>query len=451
MPVLTSLRVTDMLGVWNHVIDFPESWEFVIMYGPNGVGKTKLLEAADALAKLAISKLRKIPFADLELWFSDGTILSASQLPSNSRNSTETAGAAVDQLRIRLTRHGSTLDEVILKDKDGESSGFADWLRNNTSWREFESDLWEDITDGEVLTFEELRMRYQYSPILQSSQDSTGIPEIIREFSRSINTYLIETQRLLTISPNVRNIRTSARRATSSRSTVAEYSEDLKRRLARALAENSRTTQRLDRTFPRRILESPAPSDVDDSTIRVKYQKQNALRTRLASIAVIGGEADLPLPQRPLEDWERHVLWTSLNDTDEKLSSFEEILSRITLLEHIVNRRFLRKKIFVNAEDGLGILAEPDERPLSPESLSSGEQHELILVYGLLFNAPAGTTVLLDEPEISLHVAWQQQFLVDMMQISKLSSLRFIIATHSPQIIHKWWDRTVELGPPSAE
>ena len=84
---------------------------------------------------------------------------------------------------------------------------------------------------------------------------------------------------------------------------------------------------------------------------------------------------------------------------------------------------------------------------LSPENLSSGEQHELVLLYDLLFNVEPGTLVLIDEPEISLHVGWQQKFLSDVSDIARLTSLRFVVATHSPQIIHKWWERATALGP----
>jgi predicted ATP-dependent endonuclease of OLD family len=70
-----------------------------------------------------------------------------------------------------------------------------------------------------------------------------------------------------------------------------------------------------------------------------------------------------------------------------------------------------------------------------------------VLAYDLLFNVKPDALVLIDEPEISLHVAWQQQFLNDIARIAEVASLRFIIATHSPQIIHKWWAQAVALGP----
>ncbi|MCK5719976.1 MAG: AAA family ATPase, partial [Thiomargarita sp.] len=52
---------------------------------------------------------------------------------------------------------------------------------------------------------------------------------------------------------------------------------------------------------------------------------------------------------------------------------------------------------------------------------------------------------LIDEPEISLHVAWQVEFLGDMKDIINLREFDVIISTHSPQIIDDRWDLTVEL------
>ena len=67
--------------------------------------------------------------------------------------------------------------------------------------------------------------------------------------------------------------------------------------------------------------------------------------------------------------------------------------------------------------------------------LSSGEQHELVLLYELLFKVKPGSLILIDEPELSLHVAWQKQVLRDLREVTKLVPLDLLIATHSPQVI----------------
>ena len=97
--------------------------------------------------------------------------------------------------------------------------------------------------------------------------------------------------------------------------------------------------------------------------------------------------------------------------------------------------------------DGLSVQHSQSGRPITLDSLSSGEQHEIILMIDLLFNVPPGAVVLIDEPEISLHVAWQIAFIPDVERIAELAGFRFVVATHSPQIINDRWERAIRLGP----
>ena len=77
--------------------------------------------------------------------------------------------------------------------------------------------------------------------------------------------------------------------------------------------------------------------------------------------------------------------------------------------------------------------------------LSSGEQHEVVLLFELIFKAKDNVLVLIDEPELSLHIAWQKTFLSDLQKIIKLQNISVILATHSPQIINSNWDLVVDL------
>jgi predicted ATP-binding protein involved in virulence len=79
-------------------------------------------------------------------------------------------------------------------------------------------------------------------------------------------------------------------------------------------------------------------------------------------------------------------------------------------------------------------------------ALSSGEQNETIILFELLFMAKPETLVLIDEPETSLHVSWQQEFLNDLKVIRSVNPLSFLIATHSPSIINESWDLTQDLS-----
>jgi len=127
------------------------------------------------------------------------------------------------------------------------------------------------------------------------------------------------------------------------------------------------------------------------------------------------------------------------------LDSFQGLLARLELFREIIAKRFQFKRMAVDRRVGLRF-ANGRGDTISPHQLSSGEQHVLVLLYDLLFEVKPGSLVLIDEPEISLHVAWQLAFLEDIRRIAKVSEFRFIVATHSPQIVNEWWSETVALS-----
>jgi predicted ATPase len=73
---------------------------------------------------------------------------------------------------------------------------------------------------------------------------------------------------------------------------------------------------------------------------------------------------------------------------------------------------------------------------LSLKRASSGEQCLLVLMLGIAGHITDGSLILIDEPEISLHPRWQEEFMMMLMKsFSSYNKCHFIIATHSPQVI----------------
>jgi len=62
-----------------------------------------------------------------------------------------------------------------------------------------------------------------------------------------------------------------------------------------------------------------------------------------------------------------------------------------------------------------------------------------------LFKTDSNSLILIDEPEVSLHISWQNSFIKDLKEITKLNDLDIVIATHSPDIIADNWNLKVEL------
>lgn len=71
--------------------------------------------------------------------------------------------------------------------------------------------------------------------------------------------------------------------------------------------------------------------------------------------------------------------------------------------------------------------------PLGYKDSSSGEQHIITTLIGLIANVKESSLILLDEPEISLHPNWQMRYINDfIIELFKdYKSCHFVIASHS--------------------
>ncbi|MES2651087.1 MAG: AAA family ATPase [Bacteroidota bacterium] len=77
-------------------------------------------------------------------------------------------------------------------------------------------------------------------------------------------------------------------------------------------------------------------------------------------------------------------------------------------------------------------------------TLSSGERQILILLTYIKYRMER--VFLIDEPELSLHVKWQEDFLNAIQRI-KRKGIQIIIATHSPEIIGNYRENCKILNP----
>jgi predicted ATP-binding protein involved in virulence len=116
-------------------------------------------------------------------------------------------------------------------------------------------------------------------------------------------------------------------------------------------------------------------------------------------------------------------------------SEKNRIYARLSRFEMLVNK-FLNetgKRVQINNKGRLTIRFSGEERDLSV--LSSGERQIVIMLAHLVLNKRlrGDGVFIVDEPELSLHISWQDMF-VDAIQEAS-PNLQIILATHSPSII----------------
>ena len=78
-----------------------------------------------------------------------------------------------------------------------------------------------------------------------------------------------------------------------------------------------------------------------------------------------------------------------------------------------------------------------------PSLLSSGEKQILILLTQALLKVDEPVVYIADEPELSLHVSWQEKLLESLVRLG--GQIQVIVATHSPDIVGKFMDNVIDL------
>jgi predicted ATP-binding protein involved in virulence len=261
-----------------------------------------------------------------------------------------------------------------------------------------------------------------------------GVLPWLRSIIEEVSVSLVLTQRL--------------DRRNSAILTVQEYSTKICMAIGRSLAEYAARSQELDRTFPARLLQNDPSGLLSPQEIQERLRRLEERRAKLAELGFLDAEEGLRTVSEGAIQQRRDVLSVYVNDSEAKLAALDELAQKLELFTRIINDRFMFKRMSIARAWGLVFTSVTGAR-IALEDLSSGEQHQIVLLYELLFKLRPGSLVLIDEPEISLHVAWQEKFLDDLRDIVAITGIDVIVATHSPEIIGDHWDLTIELKPPA--
>ncbi len=253
--------------------------------------------------------------------------------------------------------------------------------------------------------------------------------------------YLIKEQRL--IKPVLENIEADDKSGKNKKTflnTIELYAEELKKLIEEKQLEAYQIAQKLDSSFPKRLIE--AKTVVDEPIFKKRFAELKDKQSKLQQFGIATSAQEIP--DYNVES--AKVLSVYLNDSEEKLKIYDDLLAKIELFVNIINQKdFAFKSIKISSDKGFSFYQNKQQQELSLTDLSSGEQQEVVLLYELLFKTTPNTLILIDEPEISLHVLWQKAFIDDLQKIAAIKKINFLVSTHSPQIINNHWDLTRDL------
>lgn len=114
------------------------------------------------------------------------------------------------------------------------------------------------------------------------------------------------------------------------------------------------------------------------------------------------------------------------------------INQRIKSFFDLIDRLFLPTNKTIAIDPGTnGLIFHRGKHIVPLEKLSSGEKQLLLILFTVFLMEEQPYILLMDEPEISLHIGWQQE-LIDVLR--KLNpKCQLIMTTHSPSIFGDGW------------
>lgn len=448
-PRLSRFQIADLFGLYTHDILLEHDERVTAIIGPNGLGKTTCLKLINALFNSKYSTFYTVEFSACKYEFNDGSLVEVTRDNQTTLEEVRDEDAPAPSLKFSIRfRDGRQSEWQIAERASSQRRRFSDIERYLPFLTQISPDTWMDDYTGQRLRLIDIIDRFKSH--LPPSFRNIWPGEQTEELSKLLgNTKcrLIETQRLLVAATseeeNVYRRRPIAPDIT--RLAVERKAQILRTQIAEILTQYASLSQSLDRSLPRRILTNNPDQLLARTEIDAKLSDLELRRRALEGAGILAPENEsvTAVPNEMSDDIQR-VISIYVNDTQHKLDIFGSLQKKIELFEELIKQRFIDKHISINREEGFKVVTNKGKVvPLS--ALSSGEQHQLVLIFELLFETARGDLILIDEPEISLHVSWQKNFINDILRIIDANPFDAILATHSPVLIGHHFDLAVEL------
>lgn len=466
--MIKEIIIKKLYGVFDHHIRMKDD-NITLILGENGLGKTIILKMIKSLFDNDFYELGKHDFDYFSILLNDDSIFEIQKLKKNYDQIKNIRG--IDDYKLEIFYKKNKESKIKKNNKNSFSLKSEAIYENYRHGREprhrrfMRMDLYHllknylpipidrmsqdriiDLSSGKIYNFYEIIDKYSNflpNEIIDIISNES-IPEWFTNITKNIKVKLVETQRLLTKQKS---------EDSEYKNAVIQCSEELKGIIRTKSLEATNFTSKLDRTYTNRLIQKVTSKN--NTTISQIEKSLEALEDKRNFLIKVGllEKDDESINSISNIDHNRDeveilkdVLEIYIDDSNEKLKIYYELSEKLNTLLEIINKRFNFKKLSITKHEGFQFHSTITNKIIPLGNLSSGEQHELVLFYELLFNTPSNSIILIDEPEISLHISWQNEFINDIREIININKIYAIIATHSPDIINNNWNLTVQLN-----
>jgi predicted ATPase len=425
MNILSNVTVS---GFWDsQTIAIPFHADVNFLIGPNGSGKTNIINMVAAALNADFLTLDRLPFEKINLQLSE---IGGTKKPS-----------------IEIEKKGKSnlpFSSISYKIKEKASGEIASYSLDDLE---------------EQLTFRDYPLRYN-SEIL-SRRSNIVNANIIEKLKRIVNVSWLSIHR----AESSRSIREDRG---SYESTVDKKLDELSNELLKyfSLLEKKGNSETSD--FQKTVFLSLIPSQTENELFSAikqlelskekealidifhkfsvednKFSKILEEHFKLLKKAANSLETGAGIDQKQLISI---VSAFRINSVVQKWNNLLDLQKKIyepreTFLE-IINGMLQRKNLKINEKNELIVKTSSNEI-LSIKQLSSGEKQLLIILGSALLQEKSPWIYIADEPELSLHIDWQEKLITNLRRINPKAQI--IFATHSPDIVSVYGDRVFDM------
>jgi len=410
---IKAIKIEKLFDIFDYNIAYKTNENVLVITGPNGFGKTTILNIIFSVFNDDKEFLRQLLFDKITLFLEYDMSIEIVRYHKE--------GVSIPQLRYTVCEKGQKVENFDHNFQPSEE--LIEYFKNDPNIEETGEKSWE--TPGRIAAITKYLVRkYFYvipekilEPILKSSH-----------IYESLAVYMIKEQRLL------KKVKRKEDDQIIVAETIKEHVKKLTQKFTQKTEILSYISQQLDTSYPSRLISEKRKISKEE------YDKKfESLRNKQEQL-VKYGIYDKVQEQLEYSPEDAKALLVYLDDLDQKLGIYDDLLKKLNLFTTILNeRRFTFKTIEIHKDKGFYFQTSTG-KILELNDLSSGEQHEVVLLFELIFNTTPNMLVLIDEPEMSLHVTWQKEFIKDLLKIIELQQFQVLIATHSPSIINDRWD-----------
>lgn len=450
MKSIKLIQIEKLFGIFDYDLPVDQEDNITIIFSPNGFGKSTILRILFYLYNYQFDQLLGLEFSGISIQYVSGEKIYVKQM-----SFTEGYNKVIKSLRIFEDSNKNEIFQYFYDNDEDDDYLILGYIENFLpQLKRISKTCWRD-KDGMELGISEIILQYRDKLPAEVIEDlqyikTKYLPNWLKRILDETVMQLIDTSRLTTFYR-------AESRAYEHINSIERIADTLRESINQVRHEVDVLTQQYESTFPFRLIEliNSNKDIIDSNELRKKLDYIGRRRYQLKQVGILE-ETISPFSNQRLSDLvidehNKEVLHLYANDITQKFAQFDTLYSKIKLFTEIIESQFSYKKLQVNRERGLQVsIMDPNNTDILREfelnMLSSGEKHLITLLFDLIFNTKKDSVILIDEPEISLHIAWQLEFFDNIQKISLLNDLKFLVATHSPSIINEQWGCTVDLA-----